>query len=158
MVSFGAELYGLVGIEFEFDRAPGLRPGSPCHDDGDCTPSTASTLELQEVHGPSALGGSWGRFLRLTWLVAATDYKLTYFGSVLGYVWSLMQPLLFFGVLYVVFAMVSQPQHGGGRLSGALADEHRAVQLLPGRHQRSVALRRRSPKRAWSARCTSHAW
>jgi ABC-2 type transport system permease protein len=65
-------------------------------------------LELQEVLGPSALGGGWRRFLRLTWLVASTDYKLSYFGSVLGYLWSLMQPLLFFGVLYVVFALVLQ--------------------------------------------------
>jgi ABC-2 type transport system permease protein len=65
-----------------------------------------AVLELQEVHGPSALGGGWRRFLRLTWLVAATDFKLAYFGSALGYVWSLMQPLLFFGVLYVMFALV----------------------------------------------------
>jgi ABC-2 type transport system permease protein len=58
------------------------------------------------MHGPSALGGGWRRFLSLTWLISSTDYKLTYFGSALGYVWSLMQPLLFFGVLYVVFAVL----------------------------------------------------
>jgi ABC-2 type transport system permease protein len=44
----------------------------------------------------------------LTWLVAKTDFKLSYFGSVLGYLWSLMQPLLFFGVLYVMFSLVLQ--------------------------------------------------
>ncbi|MBV9837248.1 MAG: ABC transporter permease, partial [Solirubrobacterales bacterium] len=55
---------------------------------------------------PSALGGGWRRFLNLTWLVATTDFKLTYFGSVLGYVWSFAQPLLFFGVLYLVFAVI----------------------------------------------------
>lgn len=60
----------------------------------------------QEIQGPSALGGSWRRFVNLTWLIASTDFKLTYFGSVLGYLWSLMRPLLFFGVLYVVFAKV----------------------------------------------------
>ena len=56
------------------------------------------------IHGPSAYGGGWRRFMHLTWLLASTDYRLTYFGSVLGYLWSLMRPLLLFGVLYVVFS------------------------------------------------------
>ena len=67
--------------------------------------STAD-LSLRTVQGPSAIGRDWRRFWRLTWIIAKKDYKLTYFGSVLGYIWSLMQPLLFFGVLYVVFAVV----------------------------------------------------
>jgi ABC-2 type transport system permease protein len=67
---------------------------------------SVAQLELQEVHGPSALGGGWRRLVRLTWLVASTDFKLSYFGSVLGYLWSLLQPLLFFGVLYVMFSLV----------------------------------------------------
>jgi ABC-2 type transport system permease protein len=67
---------------------------------------STTELELQEIHGPSALGGGLRRFLNLTWLIASTNYKLTYFGSILGYLWSLMQPLLFFGVLYVVFALL----------------------------------------------------
>jgi ABC-2 type transport system permease protein len=71
---------------------------------------TAATAQLVEVRGPSALSGGWRRFLRLTWLVATTDFKLSYFGSVLGYLWSLIQPLLFFGVLYVVFAEILQLQ------------------------------------------------
>jgi ABC-2 type transport system permease protein len=69
--------------------------------------ATASAAQNRvEVLGPSALSGDWRRFLSLTWLIASTDYKLTYFGSALGYVWSLMQPLLFFGVLYVIFGLV----------------------------------------------------
>jgi ABC-2 type transport system permease protein len=56
------------------------------------------------MRGPSAFGGGWRRFLRLTWLIAVTDYRLTFFGSVLGYLWSLMRPLMLFGVLYVVFS------------------------------------------------------
>lgn len=32
-----------------------------------------------------------------------TDFKLRYQGSVLGYVWSLLKPLLLFAILYVVF-------------------------------------------------------
>lgn len=69
---------------------------------------TVAELPLEEVTGPSALGGGWRRFVRLTWLVATTDFKLTYFGSVLGYFWSLLQPLLFFGVLYLMFDVVLQ--------------------------------------------------
>lgn len=68
--------------------------------------ATFTGPELVQVRGPSALAGDWRRFLRLTWLIASTDYRLTYFGSVLGYLWSFMQPLLFFGVLYVVFGLV----------------------------------------------------
>jgi ABC-2 type transport system permease protein len=59
---------------------------------------------MREIHGPSAFGGGWRRFLSLTWLIAVTDYRLAYFGSVLGYLWSLLRPLLLFGVLYVVFS------------------------------------------------------
>jgi ABC-2 type transport system permease protein len=58
----------------------------------------------QEIRGPSAFGGGWRRFAHLTWLIALTDYRLTYFGSALGYLWSLMRPLALFGVLYLVFS------------------------------------------------------
>ena len=39
-------------------------------------------------------------------MLAVTEFKLRYFGSVLGYFWSLMRPLLLFGVLYFVFTKV----------------------------------------------------
>lgn len=32
-----------------------------------------------------------------------TDFKLRYQGSVLGYVWSLLKPLMLFGIMYIVF-------------------------------------------------------
>jgi ABC-2 type transport system permease protein len=35
-----------------------------------------------------------------------TDFKLRYQGSVLGYAWSLLRPLLMFAILYLVFAVV----------------------------------------------------
>jgi ABC-2 type transport system permease protein len=60
----------------------------------------------REMHGPSALGGAARRFFDLTWMLAVTEFRLSYFGSVLGYLWSLMRPLMFFGVLYVVFSQV----------------------------------------------------
>jgi ABC-2 type transport system permease protein len=55
------------------------------------------------IKGPSALGGDWRRFLHLTRTLAVSDFKLRFFGSVLGYFWQLMRPLLLFGVLYLVF-------------------------------------------------------
>jgi ABC-2 type transport system permease protein len=57
----------------------------------------------QQTYGPSALGGGLRRFIELTVTLARTEFKLRYFGSVLGYFWSLMRPLLFFGVIYVFF-------------------------------------------------------
>lgn len=69
--------------------------------------STASTTsELREVHGPSSLGGGRRRFLSLLWLMAVTEFRRTYFGTVLGYVWSLIRPLMFFAVLLFVFTQI----------------------------------------------------
>lgn len=65
-----------------------------------------AALELRDIHGPSAFGGGWARFWRLTWLISITDFRLGYLGTVLGYVWSLMRPLLLFGVYYLVFTKV----------------------------------------------------
>lgn len=63
-------------------------------------------LPLREVRGPAALGGGWRRFADLLWLLAVTEFKRTYFGTVLGYVWSLLRPLMLFGVLLFVFTQV----------------------------------------------------
>jgi len=56
--------------------------------------------------GPSALGDDLRRFWSLTLTLATTDFKLRFFGSALGYLWSLVRPLMLFGVLYVVFTEV----------------------------------------------------
>jgi ABC-2 type transport system permease protein len=66
----------------------------------------AATPQLREVTGPSALGGGWRRFFDLLWLMASTEFKRTYFGTVLGYVWSLVRPLLLFAVLLFVFTKI----------------------------------------------------
>jgi ABC-2 type transport system permease protein len=63
-------------------------------------------VELRDVRGPSALGGGWRRALELLYLIALTDFKKTYFGTVLGYAWSLARPLMLFGVLLAVFTQV----------------------------------------------------
>ena len=58
---------------------------------------------LTPIVGPTAFGGSPRRFAYLAATLALTDFKLRFFGSVLGYLWQLVRPLLLFGVLYVVF-------------------------------------------------------
>jgi ABC-2 type transport system permease protein len=65
--------------------------------------SDAGELRLHEVRGPSALGGGWRRFWELLYLISVNEFKKTYFGTALGYVWSVLRPLLLFGVLLVVF-------------------------------------------------------
>ena len=35
-----------------------------------------------------------------------TDFKLRYQGSMLGYLWAVLRPLLMFAILYVVFAKI----------------------------------------------------
>jgi ABC-2 type transport system permease protein len=62
--------------------------------------------ELHEVRGPSALGGGGRRFFDLLFLISVTEFKKTYFGTVLGYVWSLIRPLILFGVLLFVFTQI----------------------------------------------------
>jgi len=44
--------------------------------------------------------------LRILGVTAAADYKLKYSGSALGYLWSVMKPLLLFTVLYFVFGHI----------------------------------------------------
>ena len=86
--------------------------------------SITPVAELQEVKGPSALGGGSRRFLDLLWLISVTEFKRVYFGTVLGYLWSLIRPLLLFGVLLLVFTQVFRV--GGDQV------EHYAVYLLMG--------------------------
>jgi ABC-2 type transport system permease protein len=75
------------------------------------------------IRGPAAVGGEWRRLARLTRLLAVTDFRLRFFGSVLGYFWQVMHPLFLFGVLYVVFTEVV-------RLGGEV--RYYAVALLAG--------------------------
>ena len=61
---------------------------------------------LREVSGPSALGGGSRRFFDLLWLMSVTEFKRVYFGTVLGYIWSLIRPLMLFAVLLFVFTKI----------------------------------------------------
>lgn len=84
----------------------------------------AASPALRTVEGPSALGGGRRRFFDLLWLMALTEFKRVYFGTILGYVWSLLRPLMYFGVLLLVFTQVFKV--GGDTV------EHYAVMLLTG--------------------------
>lgn len=60
----------------------------------------------RQIKGPSAVGSDPRRFWHLTRALAVTEFKLRFFGSVLGYAWQVMRPLLLFGVLYILFTQV----------------------------------------------------
>jgi ABC-2 type transport system permease protein len=62
--------------------------------------------ELRQVHGPSSFGGGSRRFFDLLWLMAVTEFKRAYFGTVFGYLWSLIRPLMLFAVLLFVFTQI----------------------------------------------------
>lgn len=57
------------------------------------------------------------RSLSLAWTLALTDWKLRFYGSALGAVWTLVRPFAFFGVIYFVFTTIigldkSVPHYG----------------------------------------------
>jgi ABC-2 type transport system permease protein len=58
---------------------------------------------LRDVRGPSALGGGRRRAWDLLYLIAITEFRRSYLGTALGYLWSLARPLMLFAVLLVVF-------------------------------------------------------
>lgn len=64
------------------------------------------SVEAYRVRGPSATGGDPRRFWNLARTLAATDWKVRFYGSALGYVWSLLRPLLLFGIVYFIFSYV----------------------------------------------------
>jgi ABC-2 type transport system permease protein len=63
------------------------------------------TTEFRTV-SPSALSGDWRRTVYLAFTLAVTELKVRFFDSALGYLWTLIRPLLFFGVLYLVFSQL----------------------------------------------------
>ncbi|MGK2848941.1 MAG: ABC transporter permease [Minisyncoccota bacterium] len=63
-------------------------------------------------------------YRELVWMLAKTDFKLRYHGSVLGYLWALLKPLLTFAILNFVFSSIFNP-HGTD-------NEYYSLQLLVG--------------------------
>jgi ABC-2 type transport system permease protein len=80
-------------------------------------------MEARAAAASTRAPSEWRHFVYVTRALTATEFKLRYFGSVLGYVWTLLRPLMLFGVLYVVFTHVV-------RFGGDIP--HYAVLLLAG--------------------------
>ena len=53
----------------------------------------------------TAKSDNWYEILKV---IAWTDFKLRYHGSILGFLWTLVKPLLIFAVLYIVFTFLIQ--------------------------------------------------
>jgi ABC-2 type transport system permease protein len=63
---------------------------------------SAMAVDVKALPAPAR----WRHFFYVTSALTATEFKLRYFGSVLGYLWTLLRPLMIFGVLYVVFTEI----------------------------------------------------
>jgi ABC-2 type transport system permease protein len=86
--------------------------------------ATATSAEPLVTSTPSpSLGGGMRRHLNLTRELAVTQFKLKYTGSVLGYLWSLLKPLMIFAIMYAVFDRLLR--------AGAVSDRF-TLQLLIG--------------------------
>lgn len=73
---------------------------------------SANGPPVYRMKGPSALGGDRRRFFNLATTLALSEYRLRFFGSILGYAWSLARPLMLFGILYFVFSEVLDVAEG----------------------------------------------
>ncbi|HEX8974454.1 MAG TPA: ABC transporter permease [Patescibacteria group bacterium] len=63
-------------------------------------------------------------YKELIWALAKTDFKLRYHGSVLGYIWAILKPLLMFTILNFVFSSLFNAKGNG--------IPHYSLQLLVG--------------------------
>ncbi len=68
------------------------------------TTTAEAAPQRKPILGPTAVGSDPKRVVKLAWALAVADFKLRFFGSMLGYLWQLMRPLLLFGILYLVFS------------------------------------------------------
>jgi ABC-2 type transport system permease protein len=65
-----------------------------------------STANAVAPRSATVQSSGWRHFVYVTRALTATEFKLRYFGSVLGYLWTLLRPLMLFGVLYLIFTHV----------------------------------------------------
>ena len=101
--------------------------------------------------------GDFRRFWPHAGRSPSTDCKLRFYGSVLGYVWTLARPFAFFGVIYFVFTEIvdlgDDVKNYGVYILFALVLFH----VLRRGHERLRALRS-SRARTCCARCASRGW
>ena len=65
-----------------------------------------ATAELHEIRGPSAFGGGWQRFADLLWLMSANEFRTQYARTALGFLWTIIRPLVYFGVIFLILREV----------------------------------------------------
>jgi ABC-2 type transport system permease protein len=67
------------------------------------TVATHDSTRLEAIPRPRSV---FQRNLNLVRELSITNFKLKYTGSALGYVWSLVKPLMLFGVMYLIFSIL----------------------------------------------------
>jgi ABC-2 type transport system permease protein len=60
------------------------------------------------VRDPAASALGVRQLATLVWTLALTDFRLRFYGSALGVLWTLVRPFAFFSVIYVVFTEVAK--------------------------------------------------
>jgi ABC-2 type transport system permease protein len=63
---------------------------------------------------PAKPAGYWSRYRHALWLLTTRDLKVRYTTSALGYLWSIIDPLLMAAIYWVVFTFVF-PHRGAGK-------------------------------------------
>lgn len=75
---------------------------------------SAATAEAIPPSGiePASATGSLRHYWHLALELAISQFKLRYTQSILGYVWSLLKPAMYFGITYVIFVLVFRVRDG----------------------------------------------
>ena len=103
-----------------------------------------SAPELLAVAGPSAFGGDSKRFWELLWIISVADFRKTYANTALGFAWTIVKPLVFFGLIFLVLREIFRfganiPNFGEILILGLILYTYFAE--TTGRAVRSVAAR-----------------
>jgi len=69
--------------------------------------TTIETIEAAQLIGERGRTDELRRLWALTWTLAVTDWKLRFYGSALGVLWTLVRPFAFFGVILFVFTEIA---------------------------------------------------
>jgi ABC-2 type transport system permease protein len=75
-------------------------------------PATESEVDVPSYPEAPLNGSGLRRFVDITLTLARAEFKLRYLNSIVGYVWSLAQPLLLFLVLYFFWVELFHPGAG----------------------------------------------